>query len=306
MTTEAEGDPVRICVVADDFGLHPFIDEAILALAGSHALQAIGCLVGGRSWLTAARSLRVINRTQLDRGLHFDLTERPLTTVPQALPGLIARAMLRLIDPLWVRNEVRAQLNAFEAELGHGPDFVDGHQHVHQLPGVREAIVDELDDRYPASRRPWLRSTLPAIQAPGLRGLSARHGRKAWVVAALGGRAATALARRRGYATNSGFVGVYGFDRDTESYRSLLGRWLAEARDGSLLMCHPALDRVPGDAIAPARTAEYAVLSDGSLASMLDQAGLVASPMTAIIRRPDMSPMPGHAGTVQAGSAQIR
>ena len=44
-------------------------------------------------------------------------------------------------------REVRAQFEAFADAFGRPPDFVDGHQHVHLFPQVREAVLEtrELD-----------------------------------------------------------------------------------------------------------------------------------------------------------------
>lgn len=68
---------------------------------------------------------------------------------------------MRRLAAVDIRAEIRAQLDTFEQMLGHGPAFVDGHQHVHQLPVVRHELLDELRSRY-RDRLPWLRSTRPA------------------------------------------------------------------------------------------------------------------------------------------------
>ncbi len=47
-----------------------------------------------------------------------------------------------------VREELRAQLDAFEEVWGGPPDFIDGHQHVHVLPGVRTVVIEEMARRY--------------------------------------------------------------------------------------------------------------------------------------------------------------
>lgn len=44
---------------------------------------------------------------------------------------------LKVSVPLQVREELEAQLNRFRELLGRSPTHVDGHQHVHVLPGTR-------------------------------------------------------------------------------------------------------------------------------------------------------------------------
>ncbi len=49
--------------------------------------------------------------------------------------------------------------------------------------------------------------------------------------------------------------------------------WLQEARDGSLLMCHPATAEVPGDAIGRQRPVEFAYLMSDAFAQTLQRQG---------------------------------
>src|SRR6185436_16082699 len=60
-----------------------------------------------------------------------------------------------------VRTELRRQLDAFEQALGRAPDFVDGHHHAQQLPGVRDVMVEDLRARGPS--RPWVRTCAEGI-----------------------------------------------------------------------------------------------------------------------------------------------
>ena len=85
------------------------------------------------------------------------------------------------IDTLRLRAEIEAQLDRFEDGVGHGPAHVDGHQHVHQLPGVREVLLSVLAGRYDVL--PWVRSTRACPEA----------GTKARVIEALGERGLRAL-----------------------------------------------------------------------------------------------------------------
>jgi predicted glycoside hydrolase/deacetylase ChbG (UPF0249 family) len=145
---------------------------------------------------------------------------------------------------------VRAQFDAFEDAMGRAPDHVDGHQHVHQLPVVRDAVLDELQRR--GHRAAWLRGT-----AQGGTGLKPR------VIEALGGPALRRAARAQGLPVSNRLLGVYGFDQPAQAYRVLLDGWLRTAHDGDVLMCHPghADADAAADPIAAARAMEAGVLA---------------------------------------------
>ena len=53
-----------------------------------------------------------------------------------------------------------------------------------------------------------------------------------------------------------------------------MAQWLHDTQDGALLMCHPANASVPGDAIASARTTEYAYLASPAFAELLQRLGV--------------------------------
>lgn len=259
--------PLVLC--ADDYALHPLIDAAVVQLARLGRLSATSCMTTAPGWAGAAPAL-VALRPQLAVGLHVNLTEShagayPALGLKQAIVQTYTQRSRACIQHWQAR--LRTQLDAFEAALGTPPDFIDGHQHVHQLPGVRQALQDEITTRYAAHERPWLRSTAPAGQlwrAP-----------KALTIALLGGWAATGQWQRAGLHTNRGFGGVYGFDAPTPAaYGAHMQGWLAQVQAGSLVMCHPAAGPVPGDAIAAARTVEYAYLRSDDFAHALQAQGL--------------------------------
>lgn len=239
---------LRIC--ADDYALDPAVDAACLDLLAAGRLTAVSCMTLSPRWPAAAARLR---GAAGEKGLHFDLTH-PWAGRNRSfsLGGLLWRSALRLVDRAWVATEIRRQLDQFEAALGRAPDFVDGHQHVHQLPGVREIVLAEMQRRYGAAPgRPWVRSTW---SSQGARGLKDR------VLHFLGGPRFRGLVQAAGFTCNADFVGVYAFDLAADGYRRQLEGWLGACRDDALLMCHPALEMVAGDPIAPARIVEYGVL----------------------------------------------
>jgi predicted glycoside hydrolase/deacetylase ChbG (UPF0249 family) len=232
-------------------------------------------MVGGPAWRTGVPELRRLDAGQIDLGLHLDLTECPvLAGSRRGLRELIVASGLQRLDTGALRAEIRAQLDGFDQALGHAPAFVDGHQHVHQLPMVRRELLAELGRRYGAAR-PWLRSTRRARGA-GPAG-------KAVLIEILGARGLAALARRQGHAQNRHLLGVYDFSGGADRYRTLLAGWLAGAEDGDLLMCHPSRAADPADPIGRARQAEFEVVGSPGFGAQLQAAGLELAPMSAIL-----------------------
>lgn len=272
--------PIGVCV--DDYGCNEAVDEAALALAARGRVSAIACMTRSPRWPAAAKALDPV-RAQADLGLHLDLTDWADARVRRPLGRLILAAYAGRLDPAALREEIRAQLDAFEAALGAAPAFVDGHQHVHQLPGVREALLAELARRG-TGRRPWLRCTRPPPRpkAAAPRDASAL---KQLVIAALGSRQLATLARAGGHASNAHLLGVYGFDGDEEGYARRLQGWLAQAGAADLLMCHPATRALPGDPIGAARMAEFAVLAGPRWDGLLQRHGLRVERLSRVLDR---------------------
>ena len=71
-----------------------------------------------------------------------------------------------VLDTDEIRAEVARQLDRFEAGLGFPPDHIDGHQHVHVLPGIRRALLTEVAQRYRARPTADPRSVRPGGRHP--------------------------------------------------------------------------------------------------------------------------------------------
>lgn len=264
--------PLIVC--ADDYGLDASIDEGILALVQLGRLSAVSCLTSGARWPAAARQLQAVP-PWLALGLHFNLTEgTPCSPAlhshwPRlpALGRLIAQAHLGRLPTALLSQELQAQLDRFEQHASRAPAYIDGHQHVHHLPGVRERVVQEA-----LRRRIPVRNSMPARS----RGFVVKRS----LLALSGGRALAGLLRRRGLAFNTALLGVYDFR--ALYYRRLVQRWLADgalmpASKPALLVCHPAStgSRAPADdPIAGARRREAAYLGSALFMHDLAAAGL--------------------------------
>jgi predicted glycoside hydrolase/deacetylase ChbG (UPF0249 family) len=284
--------PRTLAVCVDDFGLHEGVNQAVLALLALRRISAVSCLVDGPAWASGAAALRAAAwpageaEPIADVGLHLNFTElldaraqRPDLVRP--LGALIRACHLRRFDEAALQEEVARQFARFEAVWGRPPDFVDGHQHVHQFPQLREALAQVLRARQvgrDVAHRPWLR----LCRSPGWAGWRAGIGLvdtlKAAVIAALGASALARQARRLGLPHSERLLGVYPFDADEAGFLRRWQAWLSLVHEGDLLMCHPAVPQsqaVPQpDVIAAARHMEFQVLSSPGFGQRLSQAGV--------------------------------
>ncbi|HEY4214429.1 MAG TPA: ChbG/HpnK family deacetylase [Steroidobacteraceae bacterium] len=234
-----------LVVCADDFGIHASVSNAIVRLIDARRISATSILVLGEDSERSAPYLAE-RRAACSVGLHFSLTEASgwRTWVP--LPVLLASASLRLLSPGAVRERITRQLDRFEELFGTPPDFLDGHEHVHQFPSIREIVLDRVCERYGTAVA--VRSTQSAVA----------RGAKAALLGALGGKVLTRTAGERGLTVNADFAGAYSFER-VGQYRARIQGWLETLGSGGLLMCHPGSDP-QADSISMARFEEYSYL----------------------------------------------
>jgi predicted glycoside hydrolase/deacetylase ChbG (UPF0249 family) len=255
--------PLIVC--ADDFGIEPGVDAAIVELAHAGRLSATGCLVTAQRFPEAALQLAAL---PIDVGLHLNFTEFlgvPGFYVP--LGRLITLSYTRRIVRAEVRKHINTQLDLFEQHVKRAPDFVDGHLHVHQFPVIREELLDALSQRY-AGRLPWLRDTKPT-QMSSMLPFMQRF--KAQVISALGSAQLVRLANHAGAVVNDGFMGAYDFSRPHPTYLTMLEEWLKHARANSVLMTHPAQFASDRLAFGKDRVEEYRVLGSTNFTALLSQ-----------------------------------
>jgi len=266
--------PMVLC--ADDYALAPGVSGAIRELIAAGRLTATSCMALMPGWPAEAPALAAL-AGRADIGLHLTLTDHPpLGAMPGLAPGgrlpglgaLIARALARRIDRAEVAAELERQFDAFEAAFGRPPDHIDGHQHVHQLPAVREAVLDLRRRRAPGA---YLRVCCEAPARILGRGAAAR----ALVIDRLG-RGLRRLARDAGVPANDGFAGVRDFSAG-EDYPAMMRRWLIRPGPLPLAMCHPGrvdAELAAADPVTAPREAELAHLASDAFAADLAAAGL--------------------------------
>jgi predicted glycoside hydrolase/deacetylase ChbG (UPF0249 family) len=234
----------RVALCADDYGFNAAVDEAILALIDRKRLGGTSCMVESPRFAAAAPALRERER-EVDIGLHFNLTESfPGAPGIGSLPAVIASSWLHALSTGDITQRFRRQLGRFESTFKRIPNYIDGHQHVHQFPVIRDAVLHELGTRY-GSRRLLIRNTA-----------SAASDFKSRALAMLGGRTLKRLLQMADWPTNLDFVGAYRYERGAD-FPALAADWLRTLKDGAIWMCHPANRVEPGDPIGAFRVAEY-------------------------------------------------
>jgi predicted glycoside hydrolase/deacetylase ChbG (UPF0249 family) len=255
----------KIIISADDFAQSEDIDTGILQLIKMGRLTATSCLTLSPRWQEAAKTITPEMRKQADIGLHLDFTQYP-QTLKNKLSKLIVKAYCGALPHTAIVQSIHRQLDHFEQALDTPPDYIDGHQHVHQLPQIREALIEVLTHRY-SPTLPWLRISKPLKQ----------DGLKARVIGALGANGLERLATAANIRHTQSLLGVYDFNITQKEYQKKLNSWFSFNHvKSTAFMCHPALTNArnsqqPEDPIYPARLTEYQVLADDAFMRMLEQ-----------------------------------
>jgi len=139
--------PVLI-VNADDYGMHHDINRGVRYCVENGLVNSVSVAVNGQAFdkEEAAALLQLKKRyPDLSIGVHLMLTEgRPLTASPTSWPGdifplhvfnLAGKLIQGRIRPDDVRFEWEEQVSKL-VSYGIRPDHLDGHQHVHLIPGL--------------------------------------------------------------------------------------------------------------------------------------------------------------------------
>ena len=232
-------------ICADDYGLSDDIDQVILELCGSRRLSAVSCMVAlERCDAVLLTKLRQ-HESAVDVGLHLvfadETLSRPVGAVAESSPPYfpaygpyLRRTLTGRVSARETFQQVSAQYDLFLKKCGRRPDFIDGHLHTHQLPGVRQGLVDFVLS-LPANQRPYVRNTHGPLR-------QVRQARLPWLKAAfIGafGQRMRAQLQAAGLRTNEGFAGIYDFT-DWRRYPELFPRFVAALPNpNGMLVVHP-------------------------------------------------------------------
>ena len=270
-------DELDFILCADDYGMTEAVSRGLLETAAAGRISAASAMASLPDFRRAARDWQAA-RPPVDLGLHVTLTVgAPLGPMPRVAPGgefpglgaLVAAALSRRLPRAEIEAEIGRQIDAFCDAMGAAPTHVDGHQHVHVLPGVRAALFAALQERNLAH--------LPlrdSSDAPGRIARRRANAPKAMKVNALAAGFRPA-AHRAGHALNQGFAGYSAFSPDRYD-AAQFASYLVAPGPRHLVMCHPgrvddALRRL--DPVTEARERERAFFLSQEFADLLAQRG---------------------------------
>ncbi len=262
----------EIIVCADDFAVHAGASLGIAELARGGRISATSVMVLSPRWPQDVALLKGLPQA-IDVGLHLDWTSEFALESGHgmSLAAAMGKATLggfgRGAAAQATRAVIERQLDAFEAHWGAPPDHVDGHQHVQQFAGIREALLKALLARYAGhnERLPYLRISRAPVGHADL---------KNRVIAAMGADALERSAEQAGLKVCTSLLGVYDFSGDEGRYSALMDGWLRTAPQHSIIMCHPAQAGAEPDAIGAARAREFRYLGSAAFAAALERTGV--------------------------------
>lgn len=247
MTLRSDDPPARIppgrsvLLCADDYAISESVSAGIEDLVAAGKLSATTALVTFPEWPVLAQRLAAL-RGRIAIGLHLNLTVgAPLVPMPKLAPSgelppildLMTRSMRGAVDAGEIEAETFRQLTHFSERVGHAPDFLDGHQHAHALPGLRAGVLAGLR-RFAGDRSILVRypaDTLVRIMKRRVYALKAL--KLSWLTTGFG-----PAARRAGQLVNDGFSGVSEYD-SRQSFARELEAGFGASGPRHLMMCHP-------------------------------------------------------------------
>lgn len=232
-----------IIMCADDFGISPGVNAGILELVQSNRLSAVSCMTGLPAFSQDGPALKTL-RQNIDVGVHLTLSDQePIGDMPILAPAgkfppfgtVLTRALMGRLPIQEVAAEVKRQIDAFVGVFGEPPDFLDGHHHVHQLPGIR-AIVLAAAVEYGLEKKIYVRSCDDRLRAV----MKRRVALGTALSISIFGASLRRDARKLGILTNTGFAGAYRYQGGV-AYGDVFPRMLRALEPGSIMFCHPGV-----------------------------------------------------------------
>jgi chitin disaccharide deacetylase len=274
----------RIWLCADDYGISPGVSAGIRELILRERINATSVMVTTPHFNNnEAAALDTLNsgKQRAAIGLHLTLTAPfgPLSAHFSpvrkgrflSLNDVLRAAVARRLHSEMLVTEIATQLRAFIDKFGRPPDFVDGHQHVHLFPQIRDAFLKVVAEAAPHA---WVRQC------------GRRHPRghpfdRNGLVLDILSVAFRRKARRLGIACNPAFAGTYAFQAKT-NFAQIFSRFLTGLPDGALIMCHPGFvdsELKALDSLTTLREREFAYFNSDAFPNVLVEHGVeLASP----------------------------
>lgn len=279
----------NLIVNADDLGWTRGVNRGIAEAHRSGIVTSTSLLANGAAF---ADGVEVAKDTRsLGVGVHLNLSDGSPVAGPEAVPTLLgleaqfdggpeslllkkAQGKLRIEE---VEREWDAQIQKVK-DSGIEPTHLDGHKHVHMLPGLFEIAVR-------LAKRHGVRAIRVSHEASGMRALLSGGTKNSGLVMKQGiqarglkllARGAREVAERSGVATTDYFCGI---TQTGELTREGLEALLSALPEGTTeLMCHPGYAdeelRRSATRLQESRQAELAILTDARIRNLVAGQGI--------------------------------
>lgn len=150
----ASNEPRRLIVNADDFGLSPSVNEAVIRAHREGILTSASLMVNEAGFDAAVKLAK--ENPKLGVGLHVTLLMGHSALPPGKIPGLVNEQREFSNSPVGaglnyffkpglreqLRAEIHAQFEKFHA-TGLRLDHVNGHLHLHLHPAILKILLDD-------------------------------------------------------------------------------------------------------------------------------------------------------------------
>jgi len=260
----------NLIVNADDLGWTEGINRGIADAHRRGLVTSTSLLANGRAFESGLAVRR--NHPELGVGVHLNLSDGPPTAPAASVPGLLNKAgnleggpeslLLRIAARSLPLDEVEREWDAQITKIksaGISPTHLDGHKHVHMLPGLFQVAL-----RSALSSGGELKTSVLLKQGMQARGLK------------LLARDAREMAERAGIASTDYFCGIAQTGVLT---REGVERLLKTLPDGTTeLMCHPGYAdddlRKTKTRLQGSRQTELEILTDTSVRKIVATRGI--------------------------------
>jgi predicted glycoside hydrolase/deacetylase ChbG (UPF0249 family)/putative flippase GtrA len=145
----------KTCITADDFGLTCENTRTIITSVDQGCVSRVSVIPNGYA-VDEALAAWEKRKNTLELSVHLNLTEGKALSAPSDIPHLADRdgnfrhsslklLCLSLVGGTRLQDEIQRELSLQVARVrtltGSEPVFVDGHQHIHMVPMVFDAIL---------------------------------------------------------------------------------------------------------------------------------------------------------------------
>ena len=271
---------VYLSICADDFGITENVSSAIIKLIKKKRITETSCIVISNSFKNDSETL-MNYQNKIGIGLHLTLTDFKAfnrlksLTINDEMPNfnkLLKSSIIKEIAPKEIEKEINFQIDVFENSLGFLPNFIDGHQHVHQLPIVRDCLIKVIKERY-SENLPWVRNSYDEIFKILKRNVSILKA----ISIGLFGKKLKITVKENHIKSNDGFSGIYSFSNKIP-YENLFKKFILDIKNNHLLMVHPGhsdekLSKI--DPVTTSRDIEYEFLSSDNFLDLLNKNNIV-------------------------------